>query len=302
MSQIISTCGIGPVRSFADAVFRETGIILDPVPDGKIHRFDCPDGKKGNKAGWYVLSLGPRPGGAIGNWRTGITHTWRHDHGTPVGFAEYSTIRSAIETANRKRELERTLARARAARMAKGLWQKAGMATTAHPYLQKKNIPALCLRQLGDRLLIPLRTVTGEMVNLQQIYPDGTKRFLRGGQLLETFALFGRELPMTGDLYICEGWATAATIAMELRLPVVAAMMAGNLTQVANAIHALRPGLALTIAADDDHGTPGNPGMTKAAEAARAVLGAMTWPTACRQAGCTCTDFNDVANCGRAPR
>tara|TARA_R110002074_G_scaffold358051_7_gene530327 strand:- start:1215 stop:2123 length:909 start_codon:yes stop_codon:yes gene_type:complete len=302
MSQIISTSGIDPVRSFADAVFREIGIILDPVPNGKIHRFDCPEGKKGNKAGWYVLSLNPRPGGVFGNWRTGITRTWRNDQGAPVGFAEYSTNRSAIEAANRKRELERTRAHARAACKAKGLWRKAGVATTAHPYLQKKNIPALCLRQFGDRLLIPLRTVNGELVNLQQIYPDGTKRFLKGGQLSETFALFGRELPMAGDSYICEGWATAATIAIELRLPVLAAMTSGNLIQVANAIRAVRPGLALTIAADHDHGTPGNPGMTKAAEAARAVQGAMTWPTACRHAGCTCTDFNDAANCGRAPR
>ncbi|GAB3285868.1 toprim domain-containing protein [Parahaliea aestuarii] len=301
MNQISSTSGADPVRSFADAVFSEIGAVLDPVPDGKIHRFDCPHGKKGNKAGWYALFLDQNPGGVFGNWRTGVTRTWRHDHGDPVGFSEFSTTSSAIEAANRKRELERTRARAGAACMAKGLWRKAGMATTAHPYLQKKNIPAFCLRQLGDRLLIPLRTVTGEMVNLQQIYPDGTKRFLKGGQLSGTFALFGRELPMTGDLYICEGWATAATIACTLRLPVVAAMTAGNLNKVANAIRAIHPALTLVIAADDDHATHGNPGMTQAAEAARAVNGVMTWPTTCRQKGCTCTDFNDVANCRRVP-
>ncbi|MCB1676730.1 MAG: hypothetical protein KDI01_10590, partial [Halioglobus sp.] len=67
-------------------------------------------------------------------------------------------------------------------------------------------------------------------------------------------------------------------------------------------IRAARPGLEMIIAADDDHRTPGNPGITKAREATRLVQGAMTWPTTCQQEGCICTDFNDVASCGKAPR
>ncbi len=301
MSHFIGNSGVDPVRSFADVVYQETGVMLDPVPDGKIHRFDCPDGKKGNKAGWYALYLDHRPGGVVGNWRTGNTRTWRYDQKSPLGSVERSAMRSSVEAGNRERAKDRTLGYLRAAWKAKCIWKRAGLATTAHPYLQKKNIPALCLRQIGDRLLIPLRTVAGDMVNLQQIYPDGTKRFLRGGQLSEAFALFGRELPMKGNLYICEGWATAATIAGTLRVPVVAAMTAGNLTKVANAIRVFHPALNFVIAADDDHATHGNPGMTQAAEAARKVSGVMTWPTTCRQEGCTCTDFNDVANCRRAP-
>lgn len=291
-----------PVRAFAAAIAQDTGAIVDPIGDGKIHRFDFPEGKRGNRACWYVLHLDGRPAGAYGNWRTGITYTWRADRSRDHDQEQGARIAAAIDAARRQREREQAQAQDNAARRAQRLWSDAKPATVDHPYLARKRIPALLLRQHGDCLLVPLRTVAGELVNVQRIHPDGTKRFLKGGRIVGTFALFGRELPEEGELYIAEGWATAATIATALRLPVVAAMNAGNLAPVAQAIRAARPGLALTLAADDDHRTPGNPGITKAAEAARLVQGAMTWPTTCRGAGCTCTDFNDVANCGRAPQ
>ncbi|GAB3319273.1 toprim domain-containing protein [Haliea atlantica] len=289
-----------PVRAFVAAIAQDTGATVDPIADGKFHRFDCPEGKRGNRACWYVLH--PDGWGAYGNWRTGIAYPWRADRSRDHDREQGARIAAAIDAARRQREREQAQAQENAARRAQRLWSDAKPATTDHPYLTRKRIPALCLRQHGDCLLVPLRTVAGELVNVQRIHPDGTKRFLKGGRITGTFALFGRELPEEGELYIAEGWATAATIATTLRRPVVAAMNAGNLAAAAQAIRAARPGLALTLAADDDHGTPGNPGITKAAEAARLVQGAMTWPTTCRQEGCTCTDFNDTANCGRAPQ
>ena len=290
------------VRAFAAAIAQDIGATVDPVADGKLHRIDCPEGKRGNRACWYVLYLDRWPAGTYGNWRTGITYTWRADHNREHDREQGARIAAAIDAARRQREREQAEAQDYAARRAQRLWSDAKPATADHPYLARKRIPGLCLRQHGDCLLVPLRTVAGELVNIQRIHPDGTKRFLKGGRIAGCFALFGRELPEDGELYLAEGWATAATIATTLRLPVVTAMNAGNLAPVAQAIRAARPGLALTLAADDDHRTPGNPGITKAAEAARLVQGAMTWPTTCRQEGCGCTDFNDVANCGRAPR
>ena len=139
-------------------------------------------------------------------------------------------------------------------------------------------------------------------MNIQYIYPDSKKRFLRGGRITGGFALFGQSLPDVDELYICEGWATAATIVNTLKIPVVAAMNAGNLQSVAETIRAARPRLALVIAADNDHKTPGNPGITKGSKAARSVQGALTWPSCCMAPDCNCTDFNDIAHCGRAPR
>jgi len=291
-----------PLRLFADAVYQNTGAVVDPIPDGKLHRFNDPEGKRNNLACWYVLHLDGHPAGAIGNWRTGYQCTWRQNSRRQLDPAERARIEVLVQAARAQRERECIEAHRKAAERACALWRDARPATIDHPYLVSKQIPALCLRQCGDVLLVPLRTVAGELVNIQRIHPDGSKRFLKGGRITGTFALFGRELPEVGELYIAEGWATAATIASTLRQPVVAAMNAGNLKAVAQAVREARPRLALVVAADNDHRTPGNPGITKGAEAARLVQGAMTWPTTCREADCSCTDYNDTANCGRAPQ
>jgi putative DNA primase/helicase len=86
-----------------------------------------------------------------------------------------------------------------------------------------------------------------------------------------------------------------------MRLPVACAMSANNLLPVAEALRQQYPALPMVLAADNDHRTEGNPGMTYAAEAARRIGAGLTWPTVCRQADCRCTDFADVAICGRAP-
>ncbi|MDO8862308.1 toprim domain-containing protein [Haliea sp. E1-2-M8] len=291
-----------PVRAFAGAIAQNMGATVDPIPDSKIYRFDCPDGKRGNRACWYVLYLDIRPAGAYGNWRTGATFTWRQDLRQQLDPAEQARIQASFRAARAQRDQERIDAHQKTAERASALWRDGRRATVDHPYLVSKRIPALCLRQRGDVLLVSMRTVAGELVNIQRIHPDGSKRFLKGGRITGCFALFGRELPEAGELYIAEGWATAATIATTLRLPVVAAMNAGNLKSVAQVIRAVRPRLALVVAADNDHKTPGNPGMTAGAEAARLVQGSLTWPSCCMAPDCTCTDFNDTAHCGRAPR
>ncbi|MFZ4539135.1 MAG: hypothetical protein ACOYNV_22855, partial [Propionivibrio sp.] len=54
---------------------------------------------------------------------------------------------------------------------------------------------------------------------------------------------------------------------------------AGNLQPVARALRQKFPNLTLVIAADDDAETPGNPGLTAATAAARAVGAALAVPT-----------------------
>jgi putative DNA primase/helicase len=56
------------------------------------------------------------------------------------------------------------------------------------------------------------------------------------------------------------------------------AFNAGNLEPVARAIRAKFPKLHIVICADNDVATPGNPGLTRATEAARAVRGFVVAP------------------------
>src|SRR5699024_11780405 len=68
-----------------------------------------------------------------------------------------------------------------------------------------------------------------------------------------------------------EGWATGATVHAVTGCAVVCAINAGNLATVAMAIRRQFPGRHILIAADNDSATPGNPGVTAAYKAARAI-------------------------------
>lgn len=283
---------------FADAVYRDIGAVIHPIADGDLHRFDDPEGKRKNGACWYVLYLDGIPGGAFGNWRTGYRSNWRANSLKEMNPVERARLDAVVRIAKEKRDRAKLENQANTARLAGSRWNNAAPATAEHPYLTSKRISALGLRQTGDTLLTPLRDINGKLLNLQTINSNGEKRFLRGGRISGCFALAGaRVIPETGDLYIAEGWATAATIVRTLQVPVVAAMYAENLKPVAEAIRQKFPRLAIVVAADNDHNTPGNPGLVKAKEAAKSVEGTMTLPRVCLKFGCRCTDFNDTAYC-----
>ena len=162
-------------------------------------------------------------------------------------------------------------AQAKAAR----LWGQARPATNAHPYLQRKRIGAIGIRQLRDMLLIPARDAAGTLHTLQFISPDGSKRFLSGGRIAGCYYAMGRP---AGSLLLCEGYATAATVFQATGEATAVAFIAGNLPTVARALRAKFPRLRIVVCADNDAATPGNPGLTKATEAARAVGGYVAVP------------------------
>ena len=266
-----------------------TGLVIHA--DGGVHRFDAPDKRRGNLAGWYVC---PTPEVAVfGYWHTGeqqtVTLAGEHD---PVAAEQ---ARQAAERARRERDAQRQRDHAEAALRARHLWAAAQPAGHHHPYLQAKGTAPHGLRQHGDVLLVPL-FCDGVLVNLQRIHPDGGKRFLPRARLKGAASLVGR-LAGAGRVYLCEGWATAATLHEATGCPVVAAMTANNLATVGRNLRQRLPsGVAITVAADNDHRTEGNPGITAGRSAAQAIRADLTWPRfPC--SGCACTDFNDLARC-----
>lgn len=195
---------------------------------------------------------------------------------------------------------EKALARQEAAARARAVWNAARAASTTHPYLMSRGVPAFGLRQCRRGwLLVPL-CAQGELVNLQWILPNGKKRFLKGGQVQGAYSLIGEPVA-GGRLFICEGWATGATLHRLTGDPVACAMNAGNLRAVAETMRAaLNGSLDIVIAGDDDRQTAGNPGRQAANDAALAV-GAMVlypkWPEGCPD---DLTDFNDLYRWHRA--
>ena len=287
--------GDSVIQQFSYAMYRDMGVSTDPIGDGRVHRVDDPNGRYRNAACWYLLHVDNVPAGAYGNWRTGEQFTWcAYQKGT---LSLDRQVEAAMRIATQKRQANRKYAQELAAHRARELWESALSADISHPYLIQKCVPALNVRELKGLLLVPLYNTSGELVNIQRIDYDGSKRFLKNGQITDCFCLLGASaLPKFGRIYIVEGWATGATVNTQTRRPVAASMNCGNLKSVALAIQLARPCLELVVAADNDYLTSGNPGMTKATEAAQVVGGGVVWPQRCSDA-CRCTDFNDVANC-----
>ncbi|MGV8887078.1 MAG: toprim domain-containing protein [Pseudomonas sp.] len=206
-------------------------------------------------------------------------------------------IRIAEETrrATIQLEQERLQQKQRqAANQAAKLWQMAKPADRQHAYLQAKGVQPLRLRQLSQgRLLIPL-CWDGHLVNLQIIDGSGTKRFLTGGRVQSCYSPLGR-ISEGCRLYVCEGWATGATLHVHTGSPVVCAMNAGNLKPVAIAMRErYGQSVELVIAGDDDRQTLGNPGRTAANRAANAADALVVFPDWPADAPIELSDFNDL--------
>ncbi|MAM58716.1 MAG: DNA primase [Salinicola sp.] len=221
-----------------------------------------------------------------------------------VDYPPGLSVSDATEAAHRQRlesiAADKALARQEAATRARTVWDAAKPASATHPYLMSRGVPAYGLRQCRRGwLLVPLYA-QGELVNVQWILPNGKKRFLKGGQVQGAYSLVGEPVA-GGRLFICEGWATGATLYRLTGDPVACAMNAGNLRAVAETMRAaLNRSLDLVIAGDDDRQTAGNPGRQAANDAALAV-GAMVlypkWPEGCPD---DLTDFNDLYRWHRA--
>jgi hypothetical protein len=145
-----------------------------------------------------------------------------------------------------------------------------------------------------DLLVIRMIDETGKVQSLQLIAGDGTKKFLKGGKMQGCYFTLGA-LDNTDKILIAEGYATAATIHEATGLPVIVAYNAGNLLPVARSIRAKHPHASIILCADDDIKTKGNPGLTKAKEAAEAVNGIMVLPDFGANRPDGATDFNDMA-------
>lgn len=250
------------------------------IGDGVLHRFKI-DGKLN---GAYVLHLDGRAAGYFEDFKQGIKQRWKMagPH-KPLTDAE----RQAFKAERIKQELELktevAAKHANAAKQAMAVWNNSDPATD-HPYLVKKQIKPHLSRLYKGSLIIPLYSASRELVNLQFIQGDGSKRFLTGGQKAARFCTIGEgEIEKNRTVLIAEGFATAATLNEATGHITVVAFDAGNLRAVATAIKIIAPEAVIIICADNDSNGVGE---HKAREAALAINCKYIIPP-------TLGDFND---------
>ena len=263
MLDAMRAAGIGPAKDLVLAA------------DGKVRRYRVEGDKAGSNNGWYVAYDGTTQGGAFGSWRTGESHTWHESTTRPQTPAERAEQQRLIKVAQAARLAELASVQAAARERAAKLWKTAHPATDVHAYLKRKRIGAYGIRQLRDSLVIAARDVHGQLHTLQFIGIDGSKRFLTGGRIAGCYFAIGRP---AGSLLVCEGLATGSTLYKATGKAVAVAFNCGNLLAVAKALRGKFPALRLIVCADNDADTPGNPGLTHATAAARAVGGFVAVP------------------------
>ena len=282
-----------PIEHFRLA-FAAAGLIPPDYinADGAIHRYST-DGKPSHKNGFYFLHLDGTPWGQAGSWDVNggdpVFH-WCAKSDNAMTDEEREAHRQRIKTIKVQREADLQASQLHASETAAALWQRADT-ETAHDYLTTKGIKPHGVKAFGDKLLIPMRDTAGTLHSLQTIAPDGDKRFHPGGRVKGCYFSIGRP---AGVLVVCEGFATGASIHEATGYAVAVAFNAGNLELVALGLRAKYPSLKIIIAADDDHLTEGNPGMTKARAAALAVGGLLAVPSFPAGRPDKGTDFNDL--------
>lgn len=273
---LASPIQLNPENAFGDAMAAAGLRPADPIiGDGKIHAFYVEGDKRASKNGRYQLHLDGTPAGWFGSHRQGEWHRWSQKTSHELTPAERAAFAARLAKMKAERDAEQLVMQTTAAKRAAGLWNRAHPATNDHPYLARKQVGAYGIRALREQLLIPVRDADGAMWTLQFVSADGTKTFLTGGRKRGCYFAIGQP---RGVLCVAEGYATGASIFEATGYATAIAFDAGNLEPVARALRAKFPAVRLVLCADNDAATPGNPGLTKATEAARAVGGLLAVP------------------------
>lgn len=257
------------------------------IQDGKLHRFDTD--KKKNKAGWYVFHDGDICGAGFGDWKTGLSEKWCSIDVGVLTYAQRTEYKAAQEKIRVARKAEEKRNHQKAKEKAQKIWDKSEPVKD-HPYLENKGVVShyLKISENGD-LIVPGLDEKKNIWSLQFIKPSGKKKFQPFGRRKGLFF----EIPGSHQIFICEGYSTGASVHAATGATVVCSFTAGNLPQVAQTIRGIYPNNSITIAADNDQFTMGNPGVTKAMEAGKKINALVAFPTFADK-DTKPTDFNDL--------
>lgn len=275
-------------------VAREFGLLVDDLTfDNQIHRV-ATVAKPSKKNGWYAAD----PDNSsiyMGDWQTGSTLSWYPQRAHSRKSQQKNTEQLKHQQQLRASKALDAIERAR-------LLYESGEVVSSHPYLKAKHIPPCDgLRCHSGNLLVPLFCLADNeprVMNIQTVYPNGQKRFLKHASTKGFCFPVGDISKSVDEIYVCEGVATSITLHQVTEHAILAAMNAGNLYAIACAARKRWPTAKIIIAGDDDwlteKNTGTNPGKKKAIEAANAVGGYTCFPPFTRdQQSMNLTDWND---------
>lgn len=216
---------------------------------GRWTRFPGCGKGRANRSGWCRMIT---PTLAIyGDWSTGLSEVWRDStHRDDATTRQMLAQARAREQDMRRKDRERRrLAALKAAEIIKAATRG------THPYLERKGFPHEQGLIYGEHLVIPMRDANDypRVLSAQLIDGEGEKRFLPGGRTRAAIYRIGSE--GCGRIVLCEGYATALSIASAIRrLPgafqILVCFSAQNLERVGQIV----PRNAVVVADNDISG------------------------------------------------
>ena len=245
----------------------------------------------GKSKEFYAIRLSDGSGYYYGNFKDGSS-------GRTVFENNRKSNPKLIEEAKKKLVRDQRKIQERISESCEGYWENMSPVET-HEYLTKKKVKSFGLKLFMDKLVIPAQDINGKIWSFQYISPNGTKHFRSGGRKNGCFYPLG-DLQNSSTIYICEGYATAATIynasthnILNFLSVAVVAFDAGNLFAVTEAIRKKYPKVEIVICADNDAYGPKNTGLIKAQNAAKRFNAKVVFPVF-KDTSSKPTDFNDL--------
>ena len=272
-----------PIAAFLDHLNAMQIAPADPaeiIADDTRRRYRLQDDKQKTRTGSYQLKVEP-DGFAVGwamSFREAVVHPWHSKSNRKADPEQRAEWKRKQSDAKVLRDAETIKLSRAAADKAKGIWARASSTGTTD-YLARKGCGLHGARVWQGLVVVPMYAAGG-IVGLQFIAADGAKRFITGAAKQGSYFPITTKDEAKDVIVICEGFATAAAIRTAAAWPTVAAFDAGNLKPVALAMRKKYPDARIIIGADQDQwttrqdGTPWNPGIEKANQAAAAIGGA----------------------------
>lgn len=264
-----------------DPVFNEG---WQPVPEAREYSYVADEKPLQNGSVLKVF--------VIRSWKTSEKFVWKNMEGTSEDVRQAVSDLQKKQIENKKKLNEKT------ALEAQRLWEKA-LPMNGHlpEYLNRKGLTQTYGAKLDpechDTIYIPMRDLGGKLWGIQQIFLAGVKMFLPGQKGTGLCHVIG-DLTQSKKVFVCEGFATGASVYEATGLPVVVAFMAHNLVSLAPLLKQTYPTHEFTIAADNDAHLEKNAGILKGEEAAKILGSGFVYPQFKSYQGKSTTDWNDL--------
>ncbi len=140
-----------------------------------------------------------------------------------------------------------------------------------HPYLIEKCIEPIDIRQLNNKLVIPIKR-NKKVCGLQYISREGVKTFLKGSKIEGGYFLLTAEKKGV-DTVITKDYETCVTIWMFLKCNVLVVFDTNNFLNIASLVRSRLPRGKIIIAADNDQKSEKNTEVGKAVAVAKKING-----------------------------